>query len=175
MSMPAQKPGRSKQDYATPAEFIRAVKRRLDVRGEFFMDFAASADNAKAFKFVSEQADGLSMSFKDRMTLSGAPAWRTWNWLNPPFADIAPWAAACAQFKRDGGQVAFLVPTSVGANWFRDHVHGQALVLALNGRLAFIEGKPRELYPKDCMLCLYSPWVSVGFDVWDWKKELEKR
>jgi hypothetical protein len=31
MSMPEQKPGRSKQDYSTPVEFLDAVKRRFGI------------------------------------------------------------------------------------------------------------------------------------------------
>jgi hypothetical protein len=65
-----------------------------------------------------------------------------------------------------------LVPAAIGSNWFRDHVDGRALVLALNGRLAFIEGKPDDLYPKDCILALYSPFVASGFEVWSWRSLL---
>ena len=31
--MPAQRPGRSRQDFETPPEFIAAVKRRLGING----------------------------------------------------------------------------------------------------------------------------------------------
>jgi len=61
------------------------------------------------------------------------------------------------------------VPAAVGSNWYRDYVHKKCLVLALNGRLAFITGKPKLLYPKDCILCLYGPDFAPGFDVWSWK------
>ncbi len=70
---------------------------------------------------------------------------------------------------QDGARIAFLVPAGVGSNWYRDFVHNKARVLALNGRLAFIEGKPKLLYPKDCILCLYGPDFAPGFDVWSWK------
>lgn len=164
--MPQQKPGQSKQDYATPPEFIRAVQRRLGLGG-FTHDFAADATNAKAPTFWSAEDDALQHSIGDWELHSR----HGWSWLNPPYSDIGPWAARCLYAKEMGGNIAFLVPASVGSNWYRDFVHNKALVLALNGRLAFMPDKPDWLYPKDCVLCLYSPRVTPGFDVWNWRAE----
>ncbi len=164
MKQPDQKPGRSKQDYATPAVFIQAVKWRLGI-DQFAHDFAADATNAKAPTWFDEATDSLIV-----------PHWETvigdgWGWLNPPFAKIGPWAFRCHETARAGGHIAFLVPAGVGANWYRDYVHGKALVLALNGRIPFMPDKPTWLYPKDCILCLYGPSVTPGFDVWTWGKQ----
>ena len=90
--------------------------------------------------------------------------------MNPPYTDIGPWARKCRETKDAGGQVALLVPTSVGANWFRDHVDGHAHVLYLNGRLAFMPDQPTWLFPKDCLLALYSPALAPGSEVWDWRQ-----
>lgn len=165
MSPPRQKPGRSKQDFVTPVTFIRPVKRRLGIRG-FAFDFAADYLNTKAPRFWNETADALSFSPDDWRAQLGSG----WGWLNPPFADIAPWAAQCAAVGRRGGSIAFLVPAAVGSNWFRDHVHGQALVLLLNGRIAFMPERPTWGYPKDCILVLYSPRVRPGYEVWSWRR-----
>lgn len=160
---PQQKPGRSRQDYATPGDFIAAVKARLGITS-FAHDFAADATNTQAETFFVVQRDALSVAhWEYRISL------REWGWLNPPFSNIAPWAAKCAETKRAGGQIAFLVPAGVGANWFRDHVDGQARVLLLNGRLAFMPDKPDWLYIKDCVLCLYSPFIAPGYEVWNWR------
>lgn len=164
MTQPAQKPFRSVQTYGTPENFIAAVKARLGIV-EFSHDFAADASNTKAPTFFDEAADAL-----------GIPHWelfcrgREWGWLNPPFTTIGPWAQMCRMTKDAGGQIAFLVPAAVGANWFRDYVDGHALVLLLNGRLAFMPDKPTWLYPKDCILCLYSNAVPAGYEVWDWRR-----
>lgn len=164
---PAQKPHRSKQDYATPNNFIKAVMARLDII-EFAFDFAADADNTKGAGFWTEEQDALSMSVDDWVgVLRGG-----WGWLNPPFTKIGPWAKRCMETGRAGGNVAFLVPASVGSNWFRDYVDGQARVLLLNGRLAFMPDKPTWLYPKDCILALYGPHVEaaqLGYEVWTWR------
>lgn len=170
MGMPQQKPGRSKQDYSTPADFITAAKHRLAIT-EFAFDFAADARNMKATRFWSKADDSLSKSAEEW----ASQCRHSWGWLNPEFADINPWSQRCWQTKQLGGAIALLVPASVGANWFKHFVHGKALVLFLNGRLAFIEGKPDDLYPKDCILCLYAPELAPGYQVWTWKKQLERR
>jgi phage N-6-adenine-methyltransferase len=160
--MPRQKPGTSKQNYATPAAFINAVKLRLRVPG-FAFDFAAEKSNAQCPRYWSKRDDALSKtSVEWAQQIRGAG----WGWLNPPFDDIQPWAYACENAEVQGAHIALLTPASVGSNWFNQHIHGRALVLALNGRLDFIPGK---VYPKDCILSLFGPTVSPGFDVWRWK------
>lgn len=171
MAMPQQKPGRSKQDYATPKDFIAAVKKRLGIT-EFAHDFAADRRNRKAETFFSRKDSAFNYSPLEWAVASGldnAMGHDSWGWLNPPFDDIAPWANRASLCKDEGGQIAMLVPASVGSNWFRDHVDGHALVLALNGRLAFMLDQPTWLYPKDCILCLYSELLTPGFEVWDWR------
>lgn len=167
MAMPQQKPGRSKQDYATPKDFIAAVKTRLGIPAhrQFAHDFAADRRNKQADTYYSAKDSAFNYSPSE---------WRVrcamgWGWLNPPFNDITPWANRASLCKYEGGQIAMLVPASVGSNWFRDHVYQEALVLALNGRLAFMPDKPTWLYPKDCILCLYSEAIAPGFEVWDWR------
>lgn len=165
MSQPAQKPGRSKQTYGTPENFLVAVKRRLGIR-EFAFDFAADYENAKAPRHWGEEVNSLSQPADEWVAKIGDG----WGWLNPPFSEIGPWAQKCCEVKDADGQIAFLVPAGVGANWFRDHVDGHARVLLLNGRLAFMPDKPKWLYPKDCILCLYSPAVPPGYEVWTWRR-----
>jgi phage N-6-adenine-methyltransferase len=189
--MPAQKPGTSKQDYATPENFIAAAKARLGIF-EFDFDYAANKSNAKAARFWSSRDNSLAKTPLEWRAQLGTPGvWDPatqplevgavmtvrsgWGWLNPPFKNIEPWVAHCVALMRAGGRVAFLVPASVGADWFRDHVDGKARVLFLNGRLAFMKNKPRDLYPKDCVLCLFSMDEIAGYEVWDWRGEVERR
>jgi len=152
MMMPVQRPGQSKQDYGTPANLMRAVALKF---GTPAWDLAASVENAKAENFLTAAQDSLTADWR---SLPGL------KWLNPPFGNIAPWAEKCAR----GGQILLLTPASVGANWFRDHVHLKAFIYFLNGRLTF-EGC-RDPYPKDCMLSAFG-FGRTGYDVWDWRKE----
>lgn len=158
--MPEQKPGSSRQDYETPEDLIRAVKRRLAIR-EFAIDLAAESSTAKAVNYVTKEDDALSISW----ALNFPASWPKyeWAWLNPPFAKIEPWlekAATC------GRNVAVLIPASVGANYWAKWVHDKALVLLLNGRITF-EGE-LDPYPKDCVLLLYSPDIGPGYQPWRW-------
>jgi phage N-6-adenine-methyltransferase len=164
MPVPKQKPGNSKQDYGTPDNFIQAVKRRLGI-SRFAVDFAADASNAKAPHYFTRESDGLAQEWA-KFTAHG------WGWCNPEFANIEPWAKKAAECRSNGGKVAFLVPASVGSNWFANYVDGYALVLALNGRLAFMPDRPTWLYPKDCILALYHRDIEPGFKVWDWRKDV---
>jgi phage N-6-adenine-methyltransferase len=166
MTPPLQKPGRSKQDYATPVAFLEAVKARLGIQA-FAIDLAANASNTTAPQYLDVTTNALAVPWPPLVPAG------SWAWLNPPFANINRWARKCAGLRQAGGQVAFLVPASVGADWFRDWVHQQALVLLLNGRLSFLDnGKP---YPKDCLLALYSPHVLPGYNVWSWREALSHR
>jgi hypothetical protein len=75
--------GASKQNYETPADFIRAVETRF---GRLTVDLACSPENAKA---------------PDRFYEDRLPAWPREGllWLNPPFSNIAPWASRCAAWQ----------------------------------------------------------------------------
>lgn len=160
MSVPKQKPHRSKQDYATPWDFVHRVERRLGI-AQFALDLAADVTNKKAPEWLAEDDDALA-GYWDwaKMLYDGE-----WAWLNPPYTNIADWVAKCDKAQVDGARIALLVPASVGSNWFRDYVHEVAMVLALNGRISFDGKNP---YPKDLLLCLYG--LPPGFDVWDWRK-----
>ena len=165
MSMPAQTPGRSRQDYETPREFLAEAKFYLGI-DEWQCDLAASPENAVCPRFITEEEDALVTPW---------PTGDGWNWCNPPFADIEPWVQrAWEETQRHKPRheplcrVAMLVPAAVGANWWRDWVHEKADVLLLNGRLSF-DGKAP--YPKDTALLLYAhqPSTSLGYEVWDWR------
>jgi phage N-6-adenine-methyltransferase len=155
--------GASKQDYETPLELIEAVKDRF---GEIVLDLAASGHNAKAIQWIDEECDSL----KQDWVQSAFPHIGGLCWLNPPFGNIAPWAKKCAEESARGCRIAFLVPASVGANWWRDYVHGKAAVYFLNGRVCFdgVNG-----FPKDCALCLYGE--PPGYEVWTWKQRSAQR
>lgn len=155
MSGAALNRGSSKQDYATPPEFIEAVVKRF---GRISYDLAASPENTKSEHYFSEAQNSLA---QDWHSLSDGVA----NlWLNPPFDNISPWALKCAEEGQRGARILFLTPASIGANWFAKHVHNKALVLALNGRICFDGKNP---YPKDCILSCYGFGVT-GFNVWGW-------
>jgi len=182
MTMPEQKPGRSRQDYTTPAEFLAAVKHRFGIT-QFVIDLAADETNAVADQWYDRELDALQQPWA---------VGEGWNWLNPEFGDIEPWVRKAYEQMLAGAQTLVLVPAGVGSNWWAAWVHEKAGVLLLNGRLCFIkdwattidpasvkrgDDPPRcysqpPLYPKDCCLLVYSALVETGYDVWSWREEI---
>jgi phage N-6-adenine-methyltransferase len=154
--------GASKQDYATPKELIGAVTRRF---GLIDFDLAATGDNAVASRFFGPATDhyrkceGVDSLAQDWNRLQGR------LWLNPPFDRIEPWAAKCAACDIDGTSIFFLVPASVGSEWFAKYVDGKARVYFLRPRLSFDGKNP---YPKDCLLAVYSD-SDPGYECWRWR------
>lgn len=154
--------GKSKQDYATPQDFRDAIVKRFGMPG---FDLAASSGNMFADgigSYFSEDADALSKSWE--MTSGVRPDFR-WNWLNPPFGNIAPWAEKCATESQRGARILFLVPASVGANWFQEWVVPHAHVIELAPRLCFDGKSP---FPKDLVLAAYCCGLT-GRSFWRWK------
>jgi phage N-6-adenine-methyltransferase len=149
--------GGSKQDVETPLALIRAVERRF---GPIVCDLAATADNKKGVgDFIGPDRDSLAQPWADLY-------WSGTLWLNPEFGDVAPWAEKCAfESRLRSGVIAMLVPASVGSNWWADHVHQKAMVLALTPRVKFVGHS--AAFPRDLALCVYGN-ESTGFDVWDW-------
>lgn len=150
--------GLSQQDYATPRDFIAAIRHRLGIE-DFSWDLAASGDNAVCGLYIDELRDGL--------TVDWAGLGNGWLWLNPPFSDISPWAAKCSLEARRGARIAFLVPASVGSVWYARYLDGKAMILFIRPRLSFDGKNP---YPKDCLLALYG-WLRLGYECWDWKSQ----
>lgn len=162
---PAQRPHRSRQDYATPPEFLLAVARRF---GRLVWDLAAQDDTsvAEGSWFGPGSPHG-----EDALVLSWANVCDRgrngdgWCWLNPPFATIGPWAEKCAIEMQRGARILLLVPASVGSHWYARHVVPYAHTLFLAPRLTFIgETAP---YPKDLMLAVYAHGLT-GCSTWQW-------
>lgn len=184
----------SKQDYATPREFLDAVEREF---GPIVWDLAASranrvcenyygpgsqwAQDAFAYGWASTYArmrSSMVMGVGDELI-----------WLNPPYANIAPWARKCAEARDAGARIAFLVPASVGANWFWDYVAPYARVFSV-GRIMFVtrefvtngvacdvverpacfdaKGRPTA-FPKDLILAIYDRALAPAFERWRWR------
>lgn len=166
-SMPAQRPGQSKQDYATPREFLTAVLVKWNLP-RFSFDLAANRSNTVAESWFGTYSEGNSSD-------SLVEDWSLYQrghalWLNPPFANIEPWVRKCRDWGRfraaaeTDGKLFLLTPASVGANWFQCHVHDIARVYFLSPRLSFDGKNP---YPKDCILSVFGE--VPGYECWRWK------
>lgn len=186
--MPAQRPGKSKQNYQTPKALLDAIRMRLHIN-EFAWDLAADKNNTVVPTFFPGQSQLEQKRYYDEVDDSLTQSWNLggWNWCNPPYADIEPWVAKAANESLNGASTVMLVPASVGANWWKTWVEPYAFQSFLNGRLCFIPNwkdhtkidkdtglvvpafKQRPLYPKDCAILLYTPWNFIGHEIWSWE------
>lgn len=169
-SMPAQRPGKSKQDYGTPWDFIKAVEDRYE--RTIFYDLAASHHNAKSINYITSEQDSIKQD------------WNLFDgllWLNPEFGDMAAWSSKCAITETSPDRmILMLCPASIATEWFSKYVFGYAKVIGIRPRLTFdgVEPNPKtgkaDPYPKDLMLCEYSGGSSIEghkteLDLWRWK------
>jgi phage N-6-adenine-methyltransferase len=155
MVMPVQKPGRSEQAVGTPWQLMHACEMRW---GKFTYDLAANDDgsNTKAPLWIGPTEDSLSV---DWHKLGGL------LWLNPEFGNIGPWAAKWKLEARLGARGIMLTPAAVSTEWYANHVHGEARVVAIRPRVKFIGHK--QGFPKDIMLTLWGPGFNEPpFSIW---------
>ncbi|MDX1371509.1 MAG: DNA N-6-adenine-methyltransferase, partial [Nitrososphaeraceae archaeon] len=92
------------------------------------------------------------------------------GWLNPEYQDILPWIYKARRTGEEGGKLLVLSPGGIATNWYRDHVHKKAMVLALNGAVQFEDdnGIRKQNYPTSLIISMFGFGFS-GFDVWSWK------
>lgn len=148
---------KSQQVVATPWAFIRAVEKKF---GKIAVDLAATAENAKANRFISPSLDTFEENWTD--WLPGASL----GWLNPEFDPMRKWVEKCAMEQQRGAEFLVLTPASIGANWFWDYVQPYATVYSV-GRITF-EGSETP-YPKDLILSHYNANPNHELQRWQWK------
>ncbi len=159
--------GKSRQDFATPQDFRDAVVKKFGMPS---FDLAADEKNAfcdwvSMHQYFTEEDDALKQEWYKRATPRDQPEKQLLMWLNPPFGNIAPWARQCAEESKLGARILFLIPASVGSNWWAEYVHNKAHVYFLSPRLCFDGIAP---FPKDCALAYFSIG-NQGYACWRWK------
>lgn len=154
--------GKGNNSAATPWKFIRPVDEKF---GPLEWDLAASIGNEKAKFFLTEADNSLAYNWHMLWTPDEEKR-KALCWLNPPFANITPWARKCAEECQLGARILLLVPASVGANWYWDWVVPHADVYSV-GRMVFDDCYDKAgklittVYPKDLILCEYD-WPRTG-------------
>lgn len=152
----------SNQTWETPPEFIIAVEKRY---GKIGFDLAASKKNTKAEAFFSVEQDSLKQDWTQISTSLGyAPKVA---WLNPPFADIEPWAEKCVEVRWLRRWTLLLVPASMGSLWWARQVLNKGHADGIP-RMKFVGAK--DPYPKDLAVVAYGYGI-CGTGYWDWIKE----
>jgi hypothetical protein len=87
-TMPQQKPGKSRQDYRTPADFVAALKRRLGIVEFTITTWRRTRRTRRRDRGSGQGATTTRDAFR-------APSWARycrhgWGFLNPEYSDIEP-------------------------------------------------------------------------------------
>jgi len=178
------------EPYFAPREFVVKVERgKTDLEVVIADSVRAGANPAEARRLAFERWDSIAGKGKivipNRDTRAAAldalrletGARRRWapylgaglGWLNCEFADVDPWAEACALNMRGDGMRSLLLTPAVFAGWHLDHVVGVADVYELSGRLCFDGKSP---FPKDCRLSHFHPDATGRVCIWDWRRDV---
>lgn len=146
-------PEAEKDCWQTPIEVFTA----LDLEFGFYLDAAASFDNALCANYLS--LDGRDAMRKDMDWESYGPIW-----CNPPYSNIKPWVVAAAeQCKKQGQPVVMLLPADISTGWFSLALKSaDEIRLITDGRINFspvtATGK-RGSNPKGSMLLIWRPFT----------------
>lgn len=155
-----QRRGKSKQDFGTPKDFLKAVEAQF---GKLGIDLAAHEDNKVTELFLSPEQDSLSCDWRANIMVACHPGQVAW--LNPPFADLAPWAKKCSECSQLPRWTLMLCPASMGSKWWVDNVLGKCMAFGIP-RLQFVGAD--SIYPKDLALLAYGFGVN-GTGYFDWR------
>jgi phage N-6-adenine-methyltransferase len=160
------------QDRATPQILVDQIAKQFGV--EFILDLAASEENKKAANFISKFQNSLQSNWKARLEECDVDDVipNRCAWLNPEFAQVTPWMEKCKIESAKGCKIISLTLSSLGSNWYRDHVEGRALSLILRDRVTFDGCK--DPFPKELALSLWGFGFS-GLGFWSWKEKKCKR
>ena len=140
--------GSGNVDYGTPAPLYAAIDARW---GPFDFDACATAENAKAKRFISPEVD----AFKADWSQLGRIAF-----MNPPYGRgvTGLWLVLARAWAERGLTVVCLVPASVGTAWWAREVTPHAAeVLFLVGRVRFVREGNSGGAGYDSAIVVYRP------------------
>lgn len=76
-----------------------------------------------------------------------AEPWAGRVFVNPPFADLAAWAAKCATEARRGAEIVLLLPARTDTAYWHERVATAELVCLWRGRLCFVGAEASCPFP----------------------------
>lgn len=125
-----------KQNWTTPADIFQPLHTEFG----FTLDAAASAENAKAAAFFTEEDDAMRQDWGRHIV-----------WCNPPYGagySLSAWVEKAHKASLAGATVVLLIPARTNTVWFHDYCLALAEVRFVKGRPKFgdaIHGLPQPL------------------------------
>jgi site-specific DNA-methyltransferase (adenine-specific) len=118
--------------WATPQAFFD----EWDALYQFELDVCADAQNAKCWRFFSEQDNGLYQDWAPNRC-----------WMNPPYGrEIGRWMKKAHEESLRGATVVCLVPARTDTAWWHDYA-AKGAVTFIRGRLKFGDAKNSAPFP----------------------------
>lgn len=191
---------KSVQIVKTPDDFMAVVNHRWDIAWDLACtpDNALYSRYLTTEMAVRKHDRHLRTLKKGAFSVKWHLLSNKYLWLNPPYCNaepacepdcdkircqsrdthnkiaqpgIAKWMEKCRDESKLGAKIITLTLASLGANWYKDFVEGNANVWILRERLKFIGHK--DVYPKDLMIAEWSNTMN-SFGHWSWKTEAKR-
>jgi site-specific DNA-methyltransferase (adenine-specific) len=113
-----------RQDWETPVELFNEVNEEF----HFTLDVAASEQNKKVERFISQDQDAMTVSWGTNTC-----------WLNPPYGKgyrLSEWVGKAYKESLTGATTVMLIPARTNTNWFQDYC-------LKYGEVRFVRGRPK--------------------------------
>lgn len=134
--------------WATPQAFFDT----LDAIYHFDLDVCADAQNAKCWRFFSEQDNGLYQPWAPNRC-----------WMNPPYGrEIRRWVQKAYEESLQGATVVCLLPARTDTGWWHEYIQPHAEVTFVRGRLKFGDAKNGAPFPS--AVAVFRPPAAPGMD-----------
>ena len=117
--------GKRREDWETPQWLFD----KLNSVFNFYIDLAASEENAKCSRFITTEDDFLTIDTK------GLISSHDWAWCNPPYSrnGCGRWVEKIFQVPNS----VSLLPASVGAKWFSEVWKRSRAICFIDQRIRF--------------------------------------
>ena len=154
------------QYWETPNHIMNKFEKEYDI--VFTRDLCASDDNHKCTEYYTEKDDGLQQTWLLDNEYEA-------NFCNPPYGNglVKQWVRRAWTHEQTTNTVLLLPINKCDQPWFHEFVVGNALVLFVKGRIAFIEhGNPIKGNSQGSMLIAFGPSFEAGIGSFEQNKEM---
>lgn len=163
----------NRSKWATPPDFFSVV----DAEFHFKMDVAASVENTKCPRFITEEQNAISMRDKIPWITEDCKS----AYCNPPFSNLMPWIwrAEYEAAKFPDAVVGFLAPSS-HAQWMQQAEKSACEIRLLYPRVNFISPSKTiktSCNDRDTVFIVFKRKTKRAAHIffWNWKLPIRRK